>query len=234
MEGASVTPTCILLDLDGTLVDSAAGIAASVVMALEEIGVPIPDGDTLLSFIGPPMYQSFRNVLGLDELTASRALQLYRAAYVERGALNSRLYDEVPALLETLAAAGFPMAVATSKVEHQAERIIEHYGLTAHLVTVCGTSDGAGRSTKRDVIRECLLRLRAQGIDASRPLMVGDRGYDVQSAAAEGIPAIRVLWGYGAPVESTGAYATAESPRALARMLVSPREPKDLVSHSRS
>ncbi|MGW2888117.1 HAD hydrolase-like protein [Streptomyces griseoruber] len=134
------------------------GIAAGVASALTGIGVPVPDGDTLRSFVGPPMYRSFREVVGLDELTAKRALRLYRAAYAETGDLDSRMYDGVPGLLEELAAAGIPMAVATSKVEDQAVRITEHYGLATHLVTVCGTSDRAGRTTKRDVIRECLRR----------------------------------------------------------------------------
>jgi phosphoglycolate phosphatase len=228
-----LTPTCLLLDLDGTLVDSAAGITASVAATLTAIGVPVPDSDTLRSFVGPPMRQTFREVVGLDEPAAERALRLYRADYAERGALNSRIYDGVPGLLETLAAAGLPMGVATSKVEDQAERITEHYGLAAHLVTVCGTSDAEGRATKRDVIRECLRRMREDGVDVSRPLMVGDRGYDVLSAAAEGIPAIRVLWGYGDPTESARAHATVDSPQALARLLSSSGRPEaDLLSRA--
>ena len=67
------------------------------------------------------------------------------------------------------------------------------------MVTVCGTSDAEGRSTKREVIRECLRRMHDREVDISRPLMVGDRGYDVLSAAAEGVPTIHVLWGYGSP-----------------------------------
>ncbi|WP_326778899.1 HAD hydrolase-like protein [Streptomyces sp. NBC_01445] len=213
-------PTCLLLDLDGTLVDSAPGITSSVAATLMAIGAPVPDPDRLRSFVGPPMYQTFREVVCLDGPTAKRALQLYRAEYARTGALDSSVYEGVPDLLEALARAGFPMAVATSKVEDQAVRITEHYGLAAHMVTVCGTSDVAGRSSKRDVIRECLQRLRLHGVDISRPLMVGDRGYDVLSAAAEGIPAIRVLWGYGAADESAHAYATAKSPLALAQRLL--------------
>ncbi|MFC5666329.1 HAD hydrolase-like protein [Kitasatospora misakiensis] len=220
-------PTCLLLDLDGTLVDSAPGIIASVATALTALGVPVPDRGKLLTFVGPPMHDTFRDVVGLDEQTARRALQLYRAQYAESGALDSRVYDGVPELLEALAAAALPMAVATSKVEDQAERITEHYGLAPYLATVCGTSDGAGRTSKRQVIRECLRRLHAQHVDVSRPLMVGDRGYDVQSAAAEGIPTIRVLWGYGDSSESADAYATADTPPALAQLLATSRELED-------
>ncbi|OMI35583.1 hydrolase [Streptomyces sparsogenes DSM 40356] len=200
--------------------DSASGITASVTAALTRIGVPVPDADTLRSFVGPPMYQSFREVIGLDEVTAQRALQLYRTDYADRGILDGKVYDGVPGLLKQLAAAGMPMAVATSKVEDQAVRITEHHGLARHLRTVCGTSDAAARTGKREVIRECLRRLRTAGVDTARPLMVGDRGYDVLSAAAEGIPAIRVLWGYGTSAESARALATADSPGALAHLLL--------------
>lgn len=215
-----VTPTCLLLDLDGTLVDSAPGIVASVATALLSVGADVPDASILRTFIGPPVYESFRHVLDLDEPTARRALQVYRTAYAEKGALDSRPYDGIPALLDALAEAGLPMAVATAKVEDQAERITRHHGLSSHLVTVCGTSDAAGRETKRAVIKECLTRLQGRGVDVSQPLMVGDRGYDVDSAAAEGIPAIHVLWGYGEADEAAGAIGSADSPEMLAKMLL--------------
>jgi phosphoglycolate phosphatase len=201
-------------------VDSGPGITASISATLTEIDVRVPEADALRSFVGPPMRQTFREVVGLDELTAERALQLYRRHYAETGALDSSVYDGIPDLLEALSSAGWPMAVATSKVQDQADRIAEHYGLAAHMVTVCGTSDADGRSTKREVIRECLRRMHAHGVDVSRPLMVGDRGYDVLSAAAEGIATIHVLWGYGTADESAEAVATADSPQALARLLL--------------
>ncbi|TDD32241.1 HAD hydrolase-like protein, partial [Saccharopolyspora elongata] len=95
-------PTCLLLDLDGTLVDSAPGITISVVAALQAVGADIPEAAVLRTFIGPPMYESFRNVLGLDEPTARRALQVYRADYAENGALDSRPYEGIPELLDKL------------------------------------------------------------------------------------------------------------------------------------
>ena len=144
---------------------------------------------------------------------------LYRRHYAETGALDNSVYDGVPDLLERLTTAGWPMAVATSKVEDQADRVAQHHGLAGHMVTVGGTFDAAGRSTKREVIRECLRRMRERGVDVSRPLMVGDRGYGVLSAAAEGVPTIRVRWGYGTPDELAEALATVDSPQTLASLL---------------
>ena len=214
-------PTCLLLDLDGTLVDSAPGIMASVAAALTGVGVPVPAAGALRSFVGPPMRETFREVIGLDEATAEHALQLYRSHYAAIGAMDSSVYDGVQDLLAALSEADVPMAVATSKVEDQAHRVVERHGLAGHLITLCGTSDAEGRYTKRDVIRECLRRLQERGVDVSRPLMVGDRGYDVLSAAAEGVPAVMVMWGYGSPDEAEPALATADSPQALARLLLS-------------
>ncbi|MGW3167208.1 HAD hydrolase-like protein [Streptomyces sp. NPDC001142] len=215
-----MNPTCLLLDLDGTLIDSAPGVTASAAAALRSVGAGVPDEPTLRSFVGPPMYESFRYVVGLDEETARRALHTYRADYAEHGALDSSLFTGVPEMLDALAGLGMTMGVATSKVQDQAERMAQHHRLNARLAAVCGIDESAGRTTKRQVIRVCLARLRARGVDVSRPLMVGDRAYDVQSAAAEGIPAVHVRWGYGGPEEAAGAVASVAEPSELGDLLM--------------
>ncbi|MEU5096190.1 HAD hydrolase-like protein [Streptomyces sp. NPDC020996] len=212
-------PTCLLLDLDGTLVDSAPGVTAGAAAALRGVGAAVPDEHTLRSFVGPPMYESFRRVVGLDEASAALALRAYRAHYAEHGLLDSALFPGIPETLDALAAAGLPMAVATSKVEDQALRLVRHYGLDTRLEAVCGICDQDGRTTKQQVIRACLERLRELGVDTSRPLMVGDRSYDVTSAAAEGVPAVHVLWGYGGTSESEGAIASVAAPAGLVELL---------------
>ncbi|MGW1274349.1 HAD hydrolase-like protein [Streptomyces sp. NPDC002491] len=208
-------PTCVLFDLDGTLVDSAPGVTASAAEALRSVGAPVPDAATLRSFVGPPMHDTFRRVVGLDEPAARAALTAYRAAYARDGASAAALYDGVPELLDALVARGLPMGVATSKVQDQAELTAHRFGLGSRLLAVCGLREEEGRTTKREVIRECVARLRAGGADVSRPLMVGDRSYDVESAAAEGIPTVHVRWGYGGPAESAHAVASVARPSEL-------------------
>ncbi|MFQ6155204.1 HAD hydrolase-like protein [Micrococcus luteus] len=215
-----MNPTCVLLDLDGTLVASAPGIIASARTALIRVGAVVPDEGVLRTFVGPPMYQSFREVLGLDEPTARTALEAYRAEYARAGAVNSALFAGIREAIETLDAARMPMAVATSKVEDQAVRMIRHHGLGDLITTVCGTSDEAGRTSKRSVIRECLARLSGSGVDVARPVMVGDRAYDVASAAAEQLPTVYVQWGYGSPTEAAGAATSVRSPSELAALLL--------------
>ncbi|MCP1411584.1 HAD hydrolase-like protein [Paenarthrobacter sp. A20] len=221
--------SCILFDMDGTLVDSAKGVTASAAEALASVGATVPGPDQLRRFVGPPMMDSFRSVVGLDENVAKVALQHYRAAYARTGAAQAQLYDGVEALLHQLHLRGIPMAVATSKVEDQAIRLTRHFGVAHYFADVCGASDTLGRSRKDDVIAESLNRLRSRGVDTSRPVMVGDRIYDVEGAASFRIPAIFALWGYGEPGESVHAAATASSPGELLPLLQGPAQQSTAV-----
>ena len=212
--------SCILFDMDGTLLDSAPGVTASAAQALEAVGAPIPPMDILRRFVGPPMIESFRRVSRLDETTAQKALQHYRKAYADHGAEQSSPYDGIIDLLRHLDSAGVPMAVATSKVEDQAIRLTQKFGIEGHFVNVCGASDSEGRASKAEVIAEVLRRLRLEGVDISSPAMVGDRSYDVAGAAAHGIPTLFALWGYGEAEEASEAAAMVPSPAALLPLIL--------------
>lgn len=217
--------TCVLFDMDGTLIDSAAGVTSSAAEALESVGAAVPSPDELLGFVGPPMVDSFRTVSGLDEATAQRALQHYRKAYADHGAEQSSLYEGVIELLTQLQLAGIPMAVATSKVEDQALRLARRFGIEGKFISICGASDVERRSTKAEVIREALLRLASQGIDVAHPVMVGDRRYDVAGAAEHGISTLYALWGYGGNEEASHAAAVVTSPAALLPMILAAAPP---------
>jgi phosphoglycolate phosphatase len=211
--------TCVLFDMDGTLLDSAPGVMDSAARALKAVNAPVPPHRELLKYVGPPMYESFRHSAGLDEATARDALRHYRAAYAETGAGQSTLFSGIDGLLDQLDSLRCPMAVATSKVEDQAVRLARTFGIDSHFADICGASDAAGRATKEDVIAESLARLKTQGVDISNPVMVGDRSYDVAGAAVHGIPTIFVSWGYGDPSEAAEAAAVAQTPEILARLL---------------
>lgn len=99
--------SCILFDMDGTLLDSAPGVTASAAQALAAVGAPVPPMDDLRRFVGPPMLESFRTVSGLDEETAWKALQHYRKAYADHGADKSEPYDGIIDLLNTCSRQAF-------------------------------------------------------------------------------------------------------------------------------
>ncbi|MFC8524671.1 MULTISPECIES: HAD hydrolase-like protein [Micrococcaceae] len=202
----------MLLDMDGTLLDSAAGVTASAARALAAVGAAVPPAGDLVRLVGPPMLESFREHLGHDEVLARLALRHYRKAYADHGAHQSVPYTGIRELLEQLHRAGVPMAVATSKAEDQALRMARLFGMDHYFSVVCGASDQEARWSKADVIAEVLDRLKAAKVDVSAPLMVGDRSYDVAGAAVHGIPTVFAGWGYGSAGEEAGAAFVAPFP----------------------
>ncbi len=207
--------SAILVDLDGTIVDSAPGITASLAHTLEVLGRPVPSPSELVAWVGPPILDSFRDRAGFTTEQAEHALTVYRPHYLSTGVFDAHVYGGVPEVLVAIRAAGTPLSLATSKPETPARIVLEHFGLAQHFDELTGASDDEKRSAKADVVEEALRRLRAGGADLSRPVMVGDRHHDVEGAAAHQVPTIFVTWGYGDPAEGEGAIGVAHSPEHL-------------------
>ncbi|WP_175879801.1 HAD-IA family hydrolase [Mycobacterium sp. IS-2888] len=196
-------PQLVIFDLDGTLTDSAEGIVASFLHALSHIGAPVPEGDLAAQIVGPPMDDTFR-AMELGE-HADAAIAAFRAEYGARGWAMNTLFDGIATLLADLHAAGVRLAVATSKLEPTARRILAHFELDRYFDVIAGASPDGSRKTKEEVLAHALEQLRPL---PGRVLMVGDRSHDVDGAAAHGIDAVVVGWGYGrADFAETGAPA---------------------------
>ncbi|MBI5160890.1 MAG: HAD hydrolase-like protein [Micrococcales bacterium] len=211
--------TAVLVDLDGTIADSAPGITATLAYTYEALGMPVPPPAELLRWVGPPILDSFRDLAGLDAARSQRALAIYRERYLERGAVDARIYPEIADVLRDIHGAGVSLSLATSKPETPARLILERFGLVPCFDELTGASEDEVRSAKADVVAEALRRLAAGGHDLSRPVMVGDRRHDIEGAAAHGVPTIFAAWGYGAPAEAAGAVATAATPDELRPLL---------------
>ena len=210
---ADSRPQLVIFDLDGTLTDSAPGVVASFRHALAAVGAEVPDGDLAAMVVGPPMTATLES-LGLGD-RAGEALAAYRADYTDRGWAMNALYNGIAELLADLRAAGVRMAVATSKSEPTAVRIIEHFGIAEHFDVIVGASVDGTRSAKADVLAHALAQL---GELPPRVLMVGDRAHDVDGAAEHGIDTVLVGWGYGGSDTATPA-AYASDVAALRKVL---------------
>ncbi|OBG27702.1 hypothetical protein A5672_00455 [Mycobacterium alsense] len=181
----------MIFDLDGTLTDSADGIVASFLHALGHIGAAVPEGDLTARIVGPPMDDTLRALLGES---AEEAIAAFRAEYGARGWAMNTPFDGIEALLGDLRAAGVRLAVATSKLEPTARRILAHFGLDGHFEVVAGAAPDGSRKSKEEVLAHALEQLAPL---PERVLMVGDRSHDVDGAAAHGIDTVVVGWGYG-------------------------------------
>jgi len=216
--------TAVLFDLDGTIVDSAPGITATLAHTLEAMGEPIPTPAELLAWVGPPIMDSFRDLGGFSLEESHRALEIYRQKYILEGVFDAKVYTGVEHVLRAISEARIPLSLATSKPETPATLVLEHYDLAHYFDELTGASDDEKRSKKADVVAEALRRLAANDADLSRPVMIGDRIHDIEGAAANGIPTIYVTWGYGSPAEVAGAVAVVDTPEQLFPLLgLSPR-----------
>ncbi|HEV7741350.1 MAG TPA: HAD hydrolase-like protein [Pseudolysinimonas sp.] len=211
--------TAVLFDLDGTIVDSAPGITATLAATFQRMSLPVPAPAELLAYVGPPILDSFRDLAHFDEETSERALGIYRVLYLETGVFDATVYPGLEGVLAAIHDAGIPLSLATSKPERPATLVLEHYGLTRYFDELTGASDDEVRSKKADVVAEALRRLREGGADLSRPVMIGDRIHDIEGAGEHEVPTIFVTWGYGAPAESAGAVAVADDARQLLGLL---------------
>ncbi|MGH3586592.1 MAG: HAD hydrolase-like protein [Pseudonocardia sp.] len=193
----------VLLDVDGTLVDSASTIVEHLAAALAEVGFPVPDEERLRRLVGPP-FETALPELGLNPEQAAATIAVYRRSYDAVAATVTPVYPGIPALLERLTADGLRLATATSKPEELARKIIAGVGLEDRFTLVGGADYAAGRAGKAAVVGSVLDRLH---LDPTRDpvVMVGDRHHDVEGAAAHGIPTIGVAWGYAEPDELSGA-----------------------------
>ncbi|GAB2848707.1 HAD hydrolase-like protein [Microbacterium insulae] len=214
--------TCVLWDVDGTIVDASDGILRRLTTALEHFGKRPPTRAELVHWIGPPMYESFQVNVGMTPEQASEAVAFYRVLGKQDGyTTGARLFDGVGDLIRDIAAAGIPQATASSKPEIQVAALMDHFDLSPSLTAIVGaTPDERTLSAKSDIVAEALRRLRAAGVDTSRPVLVGDRHHDVEGGAEQGVPVIFVRWGFSWPHEADGAQAAVDDTAALRRLLL--------------
>ncbi|WP_230972687.1 HAD hydrolase-like protein [Gulosibacter hominis] len=211
--------TAVLWDLDGTISDSAAGIVDAMRKTFDTFRMPIPSDATLLSYVGPPIIDSFKREHLDDAIEVQHALQTYREIHDEIGLDGTPPFAGIPEIIRALHASGMPQSTATSKPESAARRVLHHYNLLNEFEAITGASEDESRSKKEDVVAEALRRLDALGVDLSNVLMIGDRYYDVQGSAQHGVPCVYVTWGYGRTGEDDGAVAVVNTAAQLAEIL---------------
>ena len=186
----------ILFDLDGTITDSSKGIINCVKYALDAAGVEVPAADRLFEFIGPPLTEGFMTITEMNRREAEISTAKFRERYNVTGLFENEPYEGIREVLETLSERGFIMAVATSKPEETAVRVLEHFNLAKFFREITGSSFDGSRDTKQKVIEETLKRLKIFEGQKENVLMVGDRKHDVYGAHACGIKVLGVYYGF--------------------------------------
>lgn len=183
----------ILFDLDGTLTDPKVGITKSVQYALAKMGIIEDDLDSLTQFIGPPLFDSFREYYAMDETGAKKAIEYYREYFLPHGIFENEIYAEIPLLLDTLRQVRKSLIVATSKPTIFAEKVLKHFDIFRYFDFVAGSNLDGTRVAKGEVIQYALSEVQLSG----KIVMIGDRKHDIIGAKENHINSVGVTYGYG-------------------------------------
>lgn len=181
----------VVLDVDGTVLDSADGIVAGFRHAVASVGLTPPGDDALRSDVGPPLV-TLLPALGVPPERLAEAVAAYRSFYLHEGLHQARPYDGVREVLGRLGGQ-LRLGTATAKRTDVAVAILEAHGLAGCFDVVNGLADD--HPTKAATLTQTLDLLG--GIDPAEAVMVGDRHSDVAAGQAIGTRTIGVLWGYG-------------------------------------
>jgi phosphoglycolate phosphatase len=216
--------TAVLLDLDGTLIDSRPGIGASCAAALRALGHTLEPEFDITPLIGPPLPQVITRLLaryGDDRVEAGMAA--YRAHYGETGLHMATVYDGIADAVRRLAEHS-RCYVVTSKRKDFAVRIVAALAFADAISGIYGTEPDGSMDDKARLIASVM---RHEALDASCTVMVGDRSHDMIGARANQMRAIGVLWGYGdqAELEAAGADALVTTPAGLIACVSRPKLP---------
>lgn len=185
---------CILFDLDGTLMDTSVGVLKAVEYTVKEMNLEELDQEVLKTFIGPPIYESFKKYYDMDQETVDKATEIFRNAYKDIFLFDAIAYEGIYDLLAKLRKSGYKLAVATNKRHDYTMKLLEHYDFVDKFDYICG-SDFENKLKKSDIILKCLDELGIK--DKDRAVIIGDTIHDYNGAQKAGIKFIGVTYGFG-------------------------------------
>ncbi len=201
---------CVGFDLDGTLVDSAGDIAASVNAAIAAIGhAPLPV-DAVRPMIGGGSRVLLERVLiaSGDEGQLDRLMPILLDYYEAHMTDRTLPYAGAIEALDALRARGVTLAVVTNKREHFATKLLRELGLSGLFACVIG-GDSPGLSAPKPDRAPIDLMIRRCA--ATRAAFVGDSIYDVRAAQAASIPVALFLPDGGEGLGAEAVFARYES-----------------------
>ena len=187
----------VIFDLDGTLLDTREGVIESAKYAAKQMGYPELPHETMLSFVGPPIQNSFMNHYGCDQETAQKAANIFRDHYKNTALLLAEPYEGIYDLCELLKENGVRMSVATYKREDYALTLLRHFNFHKYCDPMHG-ADNNNALKKEDIVRMCQEEM---GATKENSVLIGDTDNDAKGAVKADTPFIAVTYGFGFKTE---------------------------------
>jgi pyrophosphatase PpaX len=186
-------PRPLLFDLDGTLVDTIALLINSMEAAFEGRTQRPTEGEWV-ALIGTPLPTMLRRWATSDEDVQTLTTK-YRAYQLEHHDELTQPYPWVPETIRTLADAGHPMGIVTSKTVWLAERALDVTGMAPYFKSVVGIERTIRHKPEPDPVHTALDDLGITASERPRSLFIGDSVHDLHSGNAAGVISVAALWG---------------------------------------
>jgi phosphoglycolate phosphatase len=204
---ADIIAPLAVFDLDGTLVDTAPDLVATLNIMFAREGLP------------PVAYEAARNMVGggaralierglkadgraLATEQVDHLVKDFITHYAEHIADHSRPFPGLTAALDALEASGCHLAVCTNKLEWLSVRLLDRLGLSGRFVAICGSDTFGLQKPNPELLRRTIIRCKGS---ATRTVMIGDSSSDIDMARSAGVPIVAVSYGYSEiPVAQLG------------------------------
>ena len=189
----------ILLDLDGTLVNSVPDLTQAVNVMMQHLSLPVYTEEQVQKWVGSGTERLASQALtganrkAPNDDTFKRAYPIFLKAYEEKVCERSHLYPGVIDGLVYLQEAGYPLGCVTNKPKHLAESLVRRLGISTFFTVLVGGDSLPQKKPDPEV-----LRYAAACLNTPTPacLMVGDSMHDVSAARAAGMSVVCVTYGY--------------------------------------
>lgn len=190
------TDMLVIFDLDGTLLNTIADLAAAANYSLERCGFPTHSPEAYPYFVGNGVTKLLERVLPEDVRTAENVKLLsgyFRDYYGSHLYDHTQPYPGVPEMLVALRERGVKVAVASNKYQQAVERLIHHFFPNVEWVAIEGQKEGVPVKPDPSIVFEILSK---SPTPKSRVLYVGDSGVDMETARRACVTSVGVTWGF--------------------------------------
>ena len=211
----------VIFDLDGTLLNTIADLAASTNQALRHFGYPEHSTEAYRFFVGNGINKLFERALPESEHTEENVLRIrskFIPYYNEHNADLSTPYPDIPEVLHILQEHGLMLAVASNKYQLATEKLIAHYFPTIRFVKVLGQREGIPVKPDPTIVNDIL---KIAHVSKEEVLYVGDSGVDMQTALNTEVDAVGVTWGFRTreELEAYSPFAVVDTPAEIIEVI---------------
>jgi phosphoglycolate phosphatase len=203
----------LIFDLDGTLIDSAPSIIASMEAAFEKVGIK-PIEPLTRELIGPPLNQIFTRLLGPNKAHILQSLtEEFKQQYDEIGCLDTRVFSGVPKMLEDLSLQSVRLYIATNKRIIPTRKIIKNLGWERFFFGIYSLDNCSPTLYNKSGLLHKICS--DQKLNKKHSVYVGDRIEDAEAAKNNDIKFLTAAWGYGRHELSDSSHDQINSPEDI-------------------